>query len=96
MYIGSFNSEAPIQEDRNPACKDLFRAEQEQLLHDLYEIPSRSCDRKVRGGPVCRVGGWCGQSGMLPGECSAGLALQGFSPQITEVVQWLRTCCSFT
>lgn len=26
---------------------DLFTAEQEQLLADLYKIPSRSCGRKV-------------------------------------------------
>lgn len=47
VYIGSFNSEAPIQEDKNPYGKALFLSEQENLLKDLYEIPARSCDRKI-------------------------------------------------
>lgn len=47
VYIGSFNSDAPINAAKNPHCVELFKAEQEQLLSDLYEIPSRSCDRKV-------------------------------------------------
>jgi hypothetical protein len=47
VYIGSFNSEAPIDAGKNPHCVQLFEKEQAQLLHDLYEIPSRSCDRKV-------------------------------------------------
>ena len=47
VYIGSFNSDAPINAEKNPHCKELFLAEQEQLLADLYEIPHRSCDRKV-------------------------------------------------
>eukprot|EP00775_Hariotina_reticulata_P005540 gene5540-5776_t len=47
VYIGSFNSEAPIDKAKNPHCVDLFEAEQAQLLHDLYEIPTRSCDRKI-------------------------------------------------
>ncbi|KAF6256286.1 P-loop containing nucleoside triphosphate hydrolase protein [Scenedesmus sp. NREL 46B-D3] len=47
VYIGSFNSEGPIDAAKNPHCVELFEKEQAQLLHDLYEIPSRSCDRKV-------------------------------------------------
>jgi hypothetical protein len=47
VYIGSFNSDAPINTSKNPHCVELFKAEQDQLLSDLYEIPSRSCDRKV-------------------------------------------------
>jgi EH domain-containing protein 1 len=47
VYIGSFNSDAPINAAKNPHCVELFKAEQQQLLADLYEIPSRSCDRKV-------------------------------------------------
>eukprot|EP00878_Enallax_costatus_P017605 GHUV01018497.1.p1 GENE.GHUV01018497.1~~GHUV01018497.1.p1 ORF type:complete len:533 (+),score=105.10 GHUV01018497.1:417-2015(+) len=47
VYIGSFNSDAPINAEKNPHCVELFEAEQAQLLHDLYEIPSRSCDRKI-------------------------------------------------
>lgn len=47
VYIGSFNSEAPINEQKNPHGRHLFEAEQAQLLQDLYEIPQRSCDRKV-------------------------------------------------
>ena len=43
----SFNSAAPIREDVNPACRGLFEKEQEDLLHDLYEVPARSCDRRV-------------------------------------------------
>lgn len=48
VYIGSFNSDAPINAAKNPHCVELFKAEQADLLSDLYEIPSRSCDRKVR------------------------------------------------
>lgn len=47
VYIGSFNSEAPINDQKNPNCKELFEAEQRELLQHLYEIPTRSCDRKV-------------------------------------------------
>ena len=47
VYIGSFNAGKPIREDVNPAGKKLFEKEQEDLLHDLYDIPARSCDRKV-------------------------------------------------
>jgi EH domain-containing protein 1 len=47
VYIGSFNGSAGIREDVNPAMKQLFEKEQEDLLHDLYDIPARSCDRKV-------------------------------------------------
>lgn len=56
VYIGSFNSDAPINAAKNPHCVELFKAEQEDLLSDLYEIPSRSCDRKVRQSaclPLC-------------------------------------------
>jgi hypothetical protein len=55
VYIGSFNSDAPINAAKNPHCVELFKAEQQQLLADLYEIPSRSCDRKVRGQTATRV-----------------------------------------
>lgn len=47
VYIGSFNASSPIKQDVNPACISLFEKEQEDLLHDLYDIPARSCDRKV-------------------------------------------------
>ncbi|GIL50072.1 hypothetical protein Vafri_6390 [Volvox africanus] len=47
VYVGSFNSEAPINERINPYGKPLFEAEQKQLLADLYEIPQRSTDRKI-------------------------------------------------
>jgi EH domain-containing protein 1 len=47
VYIGSFNGLKPIREDINPNCVPLFQKEQADLLTDLYEIPSRSCDRKV-------------------------------------------------
>lgn len=47
VYIGSFNGSCSIREDVNPAGKQLFEKEQEDLLHDLYDIPARSCDRKV-------------------------------------------------
>lgn len=47
VYIGSFNAGHPIREDVNPLGRALFEKEQEDLLHDLYEIPARSCDRKV-------------------------------------------------
>ncbi|KXZ52131.1 hypothetical protein GPECTOR_10g760 [Gonium pectorale] len=47
VYVGSFNSEAPINERVNPYGKPLFEAEQKQLLADLYEIPQRSTDRKI-------------------------------------------------
>ena len=47
VYIGSFNASSPIKQDVNPSCTSLFEKEQEDLLHDLYDIPARSCDRKV-------------------------------------------------
>ncbi|KAK9821078.1 hypothetical protein WJX74_009623 [Apatococcus lobatus] len=47
VYIGSFNADKPIREDVNPYCRDLFEREQNDLLQDLFDIPQRSCDRKV-------------------------------------------------
>mmetsp|Transcript_17926 Transcript_17926/g.38464 ORF Transcript_17926/g.38464 Transcript_17926/m.38464 type:complete len:626 (+) Transcript_17926:389-2266(+) len=47
VYVGSFNSDAPISEDKNPYGKALFEAEQKELLSALYEIPQRSADRKI-------------------------------------------------
>eukprot|EP01025_Chloroclados_australasicus_P062327 TRINITY_DN8187_c0_g2_i1.p1 TRINITY_DN8187_c0_g2~~TRINITY_DN8187_c0_g2_i1.p1 ORF type:complete len:590 (-),score=57.91 TRINITY_DN8187_c0_g2_i1:191-1867(-) len=47
VYIGSFNAGKPIREDVNPLSKPLFESEQQDLLNDLYEMPHRSCDRKV-------------------------------------------------
>ena len=47
MYIGSFNSNRKVSTDKNPNGKELFEAEQDDLLNDLMEIPFRSCDRKV-------------------------------------------------
>lgn len=50
VYVGSFNT-APIRSDVNPYGPELFNKEQEDLLNDLYEIPQRSCDRKVATWP---------------------------------------------
>lgn len=47
VYLGSFNADKPIRTDLNPAGAELFAKEQSDLLNDLYEIPQRSCDRKV-------------------------------------------------
>lgn len=47
VYVGSFNCDAPIREDKNPYAKALFEAEQKELLASLYECPQRSCDRKI-------------------------------------------------
>ena len=49
VYIGSFNADKPIRTDMNPSGEELFNKEQSDLLQDLFEIPQRSCDRKVRG-----------------------------------------------
>lgn len=46
VYLGSFNDK-PVRNDLNPNGQQLFEMEQEKLLQDLYEIPQRSCDRKV-------------------------------------------------
>ena len=46
VYIGSFNT-APISNEKNPLATALFEREQEDLLKDLYQLPERSCDRKV-------------------------------------------------
>jgi EH domain-containing protein 1 len=46
VYVGSFNTK-PVDTTRNPLGSLLFEKEQQDLLHDLYEIPSRACDRKV-------------------------------------------------
>lgn len=48
MYIGSFNADKPVRSDLNPAGVELFEKEQSDLLQDLYDIPQRACDRKVR------------------------------------------------
>ena len=47
VYIGSFNADKPIRTDMNPSGEELFNKEQSDLLQDLFEIPQRSCDRKV-------------------------------------------------
>ncbi|KDD73486.1 hypothetical protein H632_c2126p0 [Helicosporidium sp. ATCC 50920] len=47
VYVGSFNAGHPVREDVNPEGKALFEKEHEDLLHDLYAIPARACDRKV-------------------------------------------------
>lgn len=47
VYVGSFST-GPIRNDINPYGPELFQKEQEDLLTDLYEIPHRACDRKVR------------------------------------------------
>lgn len=60
VYIGSFNSGAPINAEKNPHFVEHFEAEQAQLLHDLYEISSMSLERKVgllRMAHTCRIGG---------------------------------------
>lgn len=36
----------------NPSGEELFNKEQSDLLQDLFEIPQRSCDRKVCGSAV--------------------------------------------
>ena len=52
MYVGSFNAVAPGaaggQWANNPLGQMLFEREQQDLLNDLYAIPTRSCDRKAR------------------------------------------------
>lgn len=47
VYIGSFNADRPISTAVNPQFKDLFEKEQSNLLADLYDMPHRSCDRKI-------------------------------------------------
>eukprot|EP01023_Acetabularia_acetabulum_P005283 TRINITY_DN12158_c0_g1_i2.p1 TRINITY_DN12158_c0_g1~~TRINITY_DN12158_c0_g1_i2.p1 ORF type:complete len:593 (-),score=84.80 TRINITY_DN12158_c0_g1_i2:227-1900(-) len=47
VYMGSFNAGKPIRDDINPFSRNLFESEQQDLLNDLYEMPHRSCDRKV-------------------------------------------------
>lgn len=58
VYLGFFNDK-PIRSDLNPKGLELFEKEQEKLLQDLYEIPQRSCDRKVTclslAAPDCRL-----------------------------------------
>ena len=46
VYIGSFNTK-PISNEKNPLATALFEREQDDLLRDLYQLPERSCDRKV-------------------------------------------------
>ena len=46
VYIGSFNTE-PIKLDKNPLAGTLFGAEQADLKKDLFDIPQRSCERKI-------------------------------------------------
>mmetsp|Transcript_19149 Transcript_19149/g.32938 ORF Transcript_19149/g.32938 Transcript_19149/m.32938 type:complete len:548 (+) Transcript_19149:333-1976(+) len=47
VYVGSFNADAPISTEKNPNGKSLFEAEQKELLASLYDMPQRSCDRKI-------------------------------------------------
>lgn len=47
MYVGSFNAGNEIRTDMNPNGVALFQAEQADLMLDLYDIPKRSCDRKI-------------------------------------------------
>lgn len=39
VYVGSFNCDAPIREDKNPFGKALFEQEHKELLQALYECP---------------------------------------------------------
>lgn len=64
VYVGSFNT-APIRSDINPYGPELFNKEQEDLLTDLYEIPQRSCDRKVQPRCVCVCRGACADADVL-------------------------------
>ena len=79
----SFNASQPIRADVNPAGRGLFEREQEDLLHDLYEIPARSCDRRVnefvkrvRCVRVLRAGAGAGAGAVSAGQnnrqCPAG------------------------
>ena len=77
----SFNASQPIRADVNPAGRGLFEREQEDLLHDLYEIPARSCDRRVnefvkrvRCVRVLRAGAGAGavSAGQNNRQCPAG------------------------
>ena len=65
----SFNASQPIRDDVNPAGRGLFEREQEDLLHDLYDIPARSCDRRVNEfvKRVRWVGGRVGEGGWASG-----------------------------
>ena len=45
--MGSFNGDKSIRGDVNPNGVPLFEAEQADLMLDLYDIPKRSCDRKI-------------------------------------------------
>lgn len=47
MYIGSFNDNQESLVESGHYNQELILREQEDLLNDLYEIPHRSCDRKV-------------------------------------------------
>lgn len=53
VYVGSFNAKnqgadgAQNQWANNPLGAMLFEKEQQDLLNDLYAVPSRSTDRKV-------------------------------------------------
>lgn len=47
VYVGSFNGDKSVRDDINPSGKELFEAEQADLMVDLFEIPKRSCDRKI-------------------------------------------------
>lgn len=92
MYIGSFNADKPIRTDMNPSGEELFQKEQSDLLQDLFEIPQRSCDRKVA---CCRLLQCCRQqkhhvhlplaansnmcwflADLLRGECVVSLVFQ--------------------
>lgn len=77
VYIGSFNADKPIRTDMNPSGEELFQKEQSDLLQDLFEIPQRSCDRKVTF--AC-----CKQSTRVPCRLSDGMCSMLDHPDITD------------
>ncbi|EPS69769.1 hypothetical protein M569_04997, partial [Genlisea aurea] len=48
VYIGSFNDKPVNEESIGAVGKELFEKEQDELLHDLMDIPKKACDRRVR------------------------------------------------
>ena len=86
VYIGSFNGIKPIREDINPQCKSLFEKEQADLLADLYDIPHRSCDRKVR--TVCASSPCCADA-----VCQGGTVTRRSTTTCFRSIGWLLCFC---
>ncbi|KAJ9505858.1 hypothetical protein QJQ45_028265, partial [Haematococcus lacustris] len=82
VYVGSFNSDAPISEAKNPYGRTLFEAEQKELLASLYDIPQKLCCHLSFTTPTHSASG-CAPGSWLQRSCDR---------KINEFVKRVRAC----